>query len=249
MRSLIKYISVKIVWRTMRADVKTLLLISLITLFSCVSVVTGLRNAPDFTLTDIYGNPFSLSSCPAKVVLMDFFGTTCPPCEVEVLTLRSLYIEYSRGDLGIISISPESEDALRTFAQQHGMEWIVAKDTAGVVDAYLGLDTRIPHTFLVANGSIRYDLLGWSVERGDPSNLRSKIDSLLLGGDNGDSNGNSNGDSNGDSDTGQTGPPYTLIAIIGGAVIVFLVVGIVVAGQLLGWSEPAKKRRSRKRKR
>jgi peroxiredoxin len=47
---------------------------------------------------------------------------------------------------------------------------------------------------------------------------------------------------------GQTGLPYTLIAIIVGAVIVFLVVGIVVAGQLLGWSEPAKKRRSRKRK-
>ena len=50
-------------------------------------------------------------------------------------------------------------------------------------------------------------------------------------------------------DTEQHGLPYTLIAIIGGAVVVFLVVGIVVAGQLLGWSEPAKKRRSRKRKR
>ncbi len=45
-------------------------------------------------------------------------------------------------------------------------------------------------------------------------------------------------------DTGPTGPPYTLIAIIGGAVIIFLIVSIVVAGQLLGWSKSPKKRRS-----
>jgi len=229
----------------MRANVKPLLLISLVTLFSCISAVVGMKNAPDFTLTDIYGNSFSLSSCPAKVILIDFFGTTCPPCEVEVLTLQSLYQEYLRDELEIISISPQDETTLRNFAQQQGMEWIVAKDTAGVVDAYLGLDTRIPHTFLVANGTIRYDLLGWGVERGDPSNLRSEIDSLLSGTGNGDSDG----DSTDDSGTGQTGPPYTLIAIIGGAVIIFLIVGIVAAGQLLGWSESPKKRHFHKGKR
>lgn len=49
-------------------------------------------------------------------------------------------------------------------------------------------------------------------------------------------------------DTGQTGLPFTLIAIIGGAVIIFLIVGIVVAGQLLGWSEPPKKRGSHRGK-
>lgn len=48
-----------------------------------------------------------------------------------------------------------------------------------------------------------------------------------------------------DTATQQTGPPYTLIAILVGAVIVSLFVGIVIAGQLLGWSEPSKKRRKR----
>jgi len=40
-----------------------------------------------------------------------------------------------------------------------------------------------------------------------------------------------------------------LIGIIVVAVIFLLIAGIVVAGRLLGWSEPSKKRRSRKRKR
>jgi thiol-disulfide isomerase/thioredoxin len=45
--------------------------------------------------------------------------------------------------------------------------------------------------------------------------------------------------------TQQVGPPYMLIAIIVGIVIVSLFIGIVVAGQLLGWSEPSKKRHKR----
>jgi peroxiredoxin len=245
--------SLKITWQAMRAKVKVIILISLITLFSLVFPVAGLRendSAPDFTLTDIKGKEFTLSKQQAKIVLLDFFGTTCPPCEIEILTLRSLYSEYTRDQLEIISISVEDENRIREYAQRSDidMKWIVAQDTAGVTYAYFDyLDNAIPQSFLVANGIIRCKIRGWSATE-SPSTLRSEIDSLLLGGDNGDSNGNSNGDSNGDSDTGQTGLPYTLIVIIVGAVIVFLVVGIVVAGQLLGWSEPAKKRRSRKRK-
>jgi peroxiredoxin len=211
--------------------------------------VVGIDKAPDFTLMDTNGSSFTLSKCPAKVVLIDFFATWCGPCKDAIPTFRNLYDEYSRDQLEIISISPEDESTLRSFARRSdiNMTWIVAQDKAGVSDDY-GI-AYIPRTFLVdANGYIRYNHVGWGGE-GDASELRSKISSLLSGTGNGDSNGNSNGDSNGDSGTGQTGPPYTLIAIIVGAVIVFLVVGIIVAGQLLGWSEPSKKRGSRKRRR
>ena len=209
----------------------------IILLSFCVNPVFGEKKAQDFTLVDIDGSSFTLYECPAKVVLIDFFGTYCGPCKDAIPTLRNLYTEYSRDELEIISISPEGEGTLRNFAQQYNMEWIVASDpTGGVSDTY-GI-TYIPRTFLVdAQNYIRYDHTGWGGEA-DASELRSRISSLI--------SGTENGDSNGDSDTGQTGPPYMLIAIIGGAVIIFLIVGIVVAGQLLGWSEPSKKHRSHK---
>ena len=224
----------------MRVKVSLFLLLLIMVFSFVVNPSVGLKEAPNFTLVDINGNTFSLSICSAKIILIDFFGTYCDPCIDAIPTFRSLYDEYSRDQLEIISISPEDTNSLRIFAQQHGMKWIVASDpTGGVSDDYLGIDKRIPHIFLVdADGYIVYDHLSWSGDT-DASELHSKISSLL--------SGTGNGDSTGDSDTGQTGPPYTLIAIIGGAVIVFLVVGIVVAGQILGWSEPAKKRRSRKR--
>jgi peroxiredoxin len=226
----------------MRAKVSLLLLLLTIMFFLGVNPAFGQKKASAFTLVDLDGNTFSLSSCPAKIVLVDFFATYCSPCINAIPTLRSIYDEYSRDQLEIISISPEGESTLRIFAQQHNMTWIIAQDTAGVSDDYSV--TYIPRTFLVnADGYIRYDHTGWSGEV-DALELHSKISSLLSGTGNG-----GNGDSNNNSNTGQTGPPYTLIAIIVGAVIVFLVVGIVVAGQLLGWSEPSKKRGSRKRRR
>ncbi len=138
----------------------------------------------------------------------------------------------------IISISSEGIDTLRSFAQRTdiNMTWIVASDPTGDVSYnYLGLDIRIPHMFIVdAEGYIAYDHLGW---RGDSDalELRSRISSLISGTSN-----SGNGDSDGDSDIEQTGPPYTLIAILGGAVIVLLVVSIVVARQLRGSAEPLK---------
>ena len=233
----------KLIGYNMQARVSLLLISVMIILSFGANPVVGQKRAPDFTLVDINDNTFSLSNCPAKVVLIDFFGTQCPPCITEIPVLTDLYHEYSRDQLEIISISSEDEVILRNFAQQQNMEWIVARDTAGVNnDYYEGSPYRpIPRSFLVdADGYIRYDHTGWS-GADDESELRSQISSLLSGTSNG-----GNGDSDGDSDTGQTGPPYTLIAIIGGAVIIFLIVGIVAAGQLLGWSESPKKRRSHK---
>jgi hypothetical protein len=97
----------------------------------------------------------------------------------------------------------------------------VARDTANVAYRY-GV-SPIPHLVIVdAEGYKRHDHIGLTGE----STLRSEIDSLLseIG----------NGDSNGDPDTGQNEPPYTIIAAIGVGVIVFLVVGIIVARKLLG---------------
>lgn len=202
--------------------------------------VVGKEEAPNFTLVDINGEQFSLSDHLGKVVLLDFFATWCGPCISEIEHLKSLYNKYSPDQLVILSISvdPNSDTVqiLQNFAQQYEIAWTVARDTTNVADKY-GV-SPIPHLVMVdTEGYKIHDHVGLTGE----TTLRSEIDSLL--------SGTGNGDSNGDSDTGQTGPPYTLIAIIGGAVIVFLVVAIVVAGRLLGWSEPSKKRGSRKRRR
>ncbi len=223
----------------MRIKVSLLLLLFVGMVLAYINPVVGQEKAYDFTLTDIDGNPFSLSGCPAKVVLIDFFGTTCIPCIEVIPALRSLYGEYSRDQLEIISISSESEATLWDFAQEQNMVWIVASDPGGQITSQYNIK-YIPTLFMIdSDGYIRNKHVGVTGE----STLRSEIDSLLSGGENGEPNGQPNGEPNGDSDGTQPGMSFELVGIIGVAVVFFLIIGIVVAGQVFEWSKPAKKRR------
>ena len=69
----------------------------------------------DFTVTDIHGNSHTLSSITAsgKWVLIDFFFTTCPPCQSTVPFFSQLHEKYgcNSADLFCISIDTGDSDA------------------------------------------------------------------------------------------------------------------------------------------
>jgi len=94
--------------------------------------------ALDFTLRDIYGHQFSLSDFRGKVVILDFFATYCKPCKTQVEELKEVKRQFG-DEVVIISISVSPEDTnevLRSYAEENGITWRVARDTAGVGDAY-----------------------------------------------------------------------------------------------------------------
>jgi len=224
----------------MRAKITAFFLLLTIVFVLGADPVVGKEKAANFTLVDINGEQFSLSDHLGKVVLLDFFSTWCGPCIFEIEHLKGLYNRYSPDQLVILSISvdpyTDTVQVLQSFAQLNEMTWTVARDTDNVAYKY-GV-SPIPHLVIVdAEGYKRRSHIGLTAE----STLGSEIDSLVseIG----------NGDPNGDSDTGQTEPPYTLIAAIGVGVIVFLIVVAVVTRKRSERSKPAKKRRSRKRKR
>ena len=94
--------------------------------------------APDFTLTDIDGNTFSLSDFRGKVVILDFFGKWCGKCRTEMSHLKTVNNEFG-SVIVIISINVEvwiSDEQLRQFRDDFGITWIVAKDTINLVEMY-----------------------------------------------------------------------------------------------------------------
>jgi thiol-disulfide isomerase/thioredoxin len=226
----------------MWVKVSVLLLLLTSALLVGVGPVVGKTEAPDFTLTDIYGTEFSLSDYQEKVVLIDLFRIqpSCPPCIYAIPHLKGVYDKYSQNDLVMMSISVSSLDTAETlrndFVEEYDIPWIVACGGTQMASKYSV--SVVPTLAIVdAEGYMRYRHEGVTEE----SILASEIDFLL--------SEPQNGEPNGDSDATQPGLPLELIGVIVVAVVSILIIGVVVAGQTFQWSKPAKKRHKRKPKR
>lgn len=69
----------------------------------------------DFTLNDLDGKPVSLAALKGKVVIVDFWGTWCPPCRKEMPHLIALHRKYHDKGLEIIGLNYENETSERTL--------------------------------------------------------------------------------------------------------------------------------------
>jgi thiol-disulfide isomerase/thioredoxin len=156
---------------------ETLSLFFLIVLFFllCSGIVHG-GLAPEFTLTDIDGSAFSLSDFRGKVVMIEFFSTTCGYCINEIPHLKAVHSEFGEGELAMISISKSynNNTQLINFRNEYEIPWIIAKDTANVFQTYNV--SSIPTLYLIDHeGVTAYHHQGVV----EASTLIAKVNELL----------------------------------------------------------------------
>jgi peroxiredoxin len=106
--------------------------------------------APDFTLPDMKGKEFQLSSFKGKAVVIDFWATWCEPCKIEMPWLVDLQKKYGPQGLQILGVAMDDADeqTIQAFAHKMGVNYPVLKGTEAVADLYGGLD-GLPATFFV----------------------------------------------------------------------------------------------------
>ena len=132
------------------------------------------KPAPDFTLKDIGGVTVSLENFRGKVVLLDFWATSCEPCIHELPALKALYEEYKHNpDFTLISISSDvNDETVAKFVSNNEMPWIHIRETEEMQAKFNVIG--IPHyTVIDKNGLIREDNLRGSIQ------LDAAISSLL----------------------------------------------------------------------
>ena len=78
----------------------------------------GFRRAPDFSLNDRWGHAYDLSDQRGKVVVMNFWSITCPPCLEEMPSVEELAKQAKSrwgDDVQVIAVSTDAGwDAVRT---------------------------------------------------------------------------------------------------------------------------------------
>ncbi|EJX10577.1 thioredoxin family protein [gut metagenome] len=82
------------------------------------------KPAPDFTLTDINGAPFSLSSLRGKYVVLDFWGSWCGWCIKGMPDMKKYYDKY-RQHLEIVGIDcNDTEQKWKEAVKKYELPWL-----------------------------------------------------------------------------------------------------------------------------
>jgi len=86
--------------------------------------------APDFTATSLSGATISLSSYRGNTVVLNFWGSWCPPCRAEIPDLIALQEKY-RDHLVIVGISEDegSVDTVKRFVAEHKINYPIVMST------------------------------------------------------------------------------------------------------------------------
>ena len=86
--------------------------------------------APDFKLATIDGEEFYLSDYAGKVIMLNFWGTWCPPCRKEIPDLVNLQTKYNKDGLEIVGITLNSGSAkdIKKFADGKDMNYTLLTD-------------------------------------------------------------------------------------------------------------------------
>lgn len=110
--------------------------------------------APDFALPSLDGETVQLSDWQGQVVLVNFWGTYCPPCKEEMPDLQRLYEEHASDGFTVLAVDVEEPaDVVREFRAQHALTFPMLLSDDASVNPTFGI-RALPTSWLVDQAGI-----------------------------------------------------------------------------------------------
>jgi len=134
--------------------------------------------APEFSLSDLDGNPIHLADLRGRPVIVNFWASWCVPCVEEFPLLRDAAERHADDGLVIIGVVyRDRSEAAREFMTRNGGTWAAAMDPdERVAEAYRILGP--PETFFIGrDGTIVARQLG----QFSATSLDQKVAAIMSG--------------------------------------------------------------------
>ena len=123
----------------------------------------GKNTAPNVTFTTLDGQQLALEQLRGKIVLVNFWATTCPGCIAEMPNLIDTYRRYhARGfELVAVAMPYDPPDHVANYAKKNGLPFPVALDASGKVALAFNDVKLTPTAFVIdKNGRIVRNVVG-----------------------------------------------------------------------------------------
>jgi thiol-disulfide isomerase/thioredoxin len=122
------------------------------------------KTFPAFSLEDLSGDTVSSDELAGKVVVINFWGTWCGPCVIEMPGIQEFYDQH-KDDPGVVFLTIANDtnpDLVHRFMAEHEYSFPVLLDDGFVRDA--GVRAFPTSWFIDARGQIWFEKQGWSEE-------------------------------------------------------------------------------------
>lgn len=116
--------------------------------------------APDFTLQDS-DKKVTLNQFHGQIVVLNFWGTFCPPCIEEMPSLVEMQRRMKAKGVTVVAVSVDAdESAYHQFLQQHRIDLLTVRDPGQTIPNLYGTHGW-PETYIIdRNGVMRRKFIG-----------------------------------------------------------------------------------------
>jgi len=135
------------------------------------------KEAPNFTWVTADGKEHTLKDYRGRVVMLNFWGTWCPPCRMELPDIVKIREELAaKGSFEVIGLnvgedyakddgSTSIETRVANFAEKNGIKYPLALANEDLVKAYGDIQS-VPTTIILnKNGEITARMIGMKQEK------------------------------------------------------------------------------------
>lgn len=134
------------------------------------------KEAPDFRLLGLDGQPVQLSDYRGRPVWVTFWASWCPPCRAENPDIQAAYEQYRDAGLVILAIDiGEDPGTVGAYVERTGLTFTIALDRDTEVAAAYRIAGIPTHYFIDADGILR----DWRIGSMGKKAIERKVQAIM----------------------------------------------------------------------
>ena len=132
--------------------------------------------APDFSLLGADGEIHHLSDYKGKALVINFWGTFCPPCVKEMPEFQKQHEKWEDSEFEILAINlSETDLVVSSFLRQFNLEYPILRDQKRATERMYGLRSYPTTFFVKPDGKIMEVFVGGMTEE----QINERVERLL----------------------------------------------------------------------